>query len=77
MCSEGGIRLDTRLSRLSSLEVVRENVGRPEYCLNGQWMIFCGGIGIDIITDAIVICRELGYPKIGIVDYLFQNGTLR
>ena len=60
-----------------SLLATRENVGRAEYCLNGEWKIFCGGIGIDVV-DAIVFCRQLGYNSIGVwlCGYIKQDSII-
>ena len=35
--------------------------GRVEFCKNGQWATLCGRRFWDR-ADAVVICRQLGYP---------------
>ena len=35
--------------------------GRIEYCKDGEWTTICGKRSWDH-TDAVVVCRQLGYP---------------
>ena len=41
----------------------REYRGRAEYCLGGEWKVFCTA-GVDL-ADAMVFCRQIGFPSIG------------
>lgn len=57
-CTDGSIRLKPYDNS--------DFVGRIEVCVNGIWGSICSNYFTD--NDAQVVCRQLGFTALGIID---------
>ena len=64
VCSTGAVRLSGERGTRSSTR------GRIEVCNNNMWGTVCDDLAS--VNEAVVVCRQLGYSTIGMLQHFNQ-----